>query len=231
MDIAANVQRIFHTIRTGALQAGRDPQSVQLIAVTKYVEAQRVQEAIAAGITVCGENRLQEAQAKMETLAHLRGVTWHFIGRVQRRKLRHIVGRFALIHSIESLEQIQELDQRAKDLGLCQAILLQVNIGNEPTKGGFSEQALLKVIPNMSAYPHVKIQGLMAIPPWSENPEAVRPYFQRLRHLAEKVKTFEVPGVEMKELSMGMSHDFVVAVQEGATMVRLGSAIFGPRPN
>ncbi len=229
-DIATNVQSVLQTIRDAAVEAGRDPRSVRLVAVTKYVEAERVREAIAAGITICGENRLQEAQAKMSAIGEQPGLTWHFIGRVQRRKLKAMIGRFACIQSIESLEQIEELDRRAADQDVGQDILLQVNVGNEATKGGFSESDLLEAVPEMSKFSHVHVLGLMAIPPWSEDPEAVRPYFRKLKALAGEVAALHLPGVGMNELSMGMSNDYPIAIQEGATMVRIGSALFGARP-
>jgi pyridoxal phosphate enzyme (YggS family) len=229
-DIATHVQSVLQTIRDAAMQSGRDPHTVQLVAVTKYVEAERVRQAIAAGITICGENRLQEAQAKMETIGESPGLTWHFIGRVQRRKLKSMVGRFSVIHSIESLEHIEELHRRAEERQLQQSILLQVNIENESTKGGFSTSDLLKAIPGIAKFSHVKVDGLMAIPPREEDPEAMRPYFRKLKILAEEIDALHLPGVEMKELSMGMSNDYPIAIQEGATIVRVGAALFGARP-
>lgn len=229
-DIAANVQMVLRTIRAAALQAGRDPQSVQLIAVTKYVDAERVREALAAGVTICGESRLQEAQKKIEAIGDDPSLRWHFIGRIQRRKLKSILGRFALIHSIESLEQIEELHRLAEERQVQQSILLQVNVGNESTKGGFSAADLIKFMPKIYRFLNVKVQGLMGIPPWAENPETTRPHFQTLKHLADEVRALRLPGVEMKELSMGMSNDYAIAIQEGATMVRVGSALFGARP-
>ncbi|MCH7615517.1 MAG: YggS family pyridoxal phosphate-dependent enzyme [Nitrospinae bacterium] len=229
-DIATNVQSVLQTIRDAAMQSGREPHTVQLVAATKYVEAERVRQAIAAGITICGENRLQEAQAKMEAIGTSPGLTWHFIGRVQRRKLKSMVGRFSVIHSIESLEHIEELHRRAEERQLQQSILLQVNIGNESTKGGFSASDLLKAIPGIVRFSHVKVDGLMAIPPREEDPEAMRPYFQKVKILAEEIDALHLPGVDMKELSMGMSNDYPIAIQEGATFVRVGAALFGARP-
>ncbi|MDA0738067.1 MAG: YggS family pyridoxal phosphate-dependent enzyme [Nitrospirae bacterium] len=229
-DIAANVQFVLQTIRDAALQAGRDPQSVKLVGVTKYVEAERVREAILAGIHICGENRLQEAQTKMETIGKCPGVAWHFIGRLQRRKLKSIVGQFAVIHSVDSLEQAKEIHRRAEELQQPQSILLQVNVGNEATKGGFSPSQLLEVLPVMGKFSHANVCGLMAIPPRREEPEAMRPYFRRLKTLADDAQALNISGIELRELSMGMSNDYAVAIQEGATMVRIGSALFGDRP-
>lgn len=229
-DIASNVQSVLQTIHDVAVQAGRDPQSVRLVAVTKYVEAERVREAIVAGIQVCGENRLQEAQTKIETIGQCPGVTWHFIGGLQRRKLKSIVGQFALIHSVDSLEHVEEIHQRAEALQQPQSILLQVNVGDEATKGGFSPFQLLEALCAIGKFSHVKVCGLMAIPPRMEEPEAMRPYFRMLKTLADKGQALKISGMELKELSMGMSNDYAVAIQEGATMVRIGSALFGDRP-
>ena len=229
-DIAANVQSVLKSIHAAMVQAGRDPHTVQLVAVTKYVEAERFRQAIAAGITICGENRLQEAEAKMEAIGESSGLSWHFIGRVQRRKLKSMVGRFSVIHSIESLEHIEELQRRAEERQHQQSILLQVNIENESTKGGFSVPDLLNTMPAIARLSHVKVDGLMAIPPREEDPEAMRPYFRKLKILAEEIDALHLPGVDMKELSMGMSNDYPIAIQEGATLVRVGSALFGARP-
>ncbi len=229
-DIASNVQLVLQTIRDAAVQAGRDPQSIKLVGVTKYVEAERVREAIVAGIHICGENRLQEAQSKMETIGSYPGVCWHFIGRLQRRKLKSLVGQFAVIHSVDSLELAEEIHRRAEELQQPQSILLQVNVGNEATKGGFSPSQLLEVLPAMSKFSHANVCGLMAIPPRTEEPEAMRPYFRMLKTLADEAQALNISGLELKELSMGMSNDYVVAIQEGATMVRIGSALFGDRP-
>ena len=229
-EIAANVHSVLQNIRDIAVQAGRDPNAVRLVAVTKYVKADGVRQAVHAGVTICGENRLQEAQEKMRDLGDQPGVNWHFIGRLQRRKLKSIVGRFALIHSVESLEQIEEIDRRAEDLRVRQSILLQINVGNESTKGGFSPSGLLDVLPNMPKFCHVMICGLMGIPPREEDPEAVRPHFQKLKQLAEEITALKLSGVHMTELSMGMSNDYTIAIQEGATLVRVGTALFGERP-
>ena len=229
-EISGNVQYVLQKIRDTAVQAGRDTNAVQLVAVTKYIKVDHVRQAIGAGVTICGENRLQEAQEKIRYLGTQPGVTWHFIGRLQRRKLKSIVGRFALIHSVESLEQIEEIDRLAEDLRVQQSILLQVNIGNESTKGGFSQPDLFEVLPNMPKFRHVMICGLMGIPPREEDPEAVRPHFQNLKQLAEEIKALKLSGVHMTELSMGMSNDYTIAIQEGATLVRVGTALFGERP-
>lgn len=203
---------------------------MRLVAATKYVEASRVLDAIRVGLTICGENRWQEAQAKMQAVGEREDVEWHFIGRLQRRKLKSLVGRFTLIHSVESLEQAEEIQRRAGERRTSQAILLEVNVGGEESKGGFSPDALPSAISQIDAFPSVCVQGLMTVPPWNPDPELARPYFQRLKQLAERISSLPLQRVRMRELSMGMSNDFEVAIEEGATLVRVGTALFGPRP-
>ena len=229
-DLWTNIRTTHDRIRRAAERVGRDPRSVRLVAATKYVEAPRVLEAIRAGLTICGENRWQEAQAKMQEVGERGGMEWHFIGRLQRRKLKWLVGRFSLIHSVESVEQAEEIQRRAHEQSISQAILLEVNVGGEASKGGFAPDALPAAVSHIDAFPAVSVQGLMTLPPWNPDPETMRPYFQRLKHLADRINGMPLQRVHMRELSMGMSNDFEVAVEEGATLVRLGTALFGPRP-
>lgn len=217
-------------VRRAAERVGRDPRRVCLVAATKGVEGSRVLHAVHAGVTVCGENRWQEAQAKMETVGRHVNVDWHFIGRLQRRKLRWLVGRFGLLHAVESVEQVEEIQRRAQEHDVSQAILLEVNIGGEDSKGGVRPDELPDVALAVDPFVHVAVQGLMTLPPWHPDPEHIRPYFQRLKHLAEDIARMPLQRVRMDELSMGMSHDFDIAVEEGATLVRVGTALFGTRP-
>lgn len=228
-DLSTKIQATRDRIRRAAERAGRDPSDVRLVAATKYVEASRVLDAIRAGLTVCGENRWQEAQAKMQAVGERGDVEWHFIGRLQRRKLKWLVGRFNLIHSVESVGQAEEIQRRAQEHDTSQAILLEVNVGGEASKGGFSPDALPSAVSQIDAFPSVCVQGLMTIPPWNPDPELIRPYFRRLKQLAELIGSLPLQRVHMHELSMGMSNDFEIAVEEGATLVRVGTALFGPR--
>lgn len=228
-DLSTKIQATRDRIRRAAERAGRDPYAVRLVAATKYVEAPRVLDAIRAGLTICGENHWQEAQAKMQAVGEHGDVEWHFIGRLQRRKLKWLVGRFTLIHSVESVEQAEEIQRRAHEQHTFQAILIEVNIGEEESKGGFSPDALPAAVSQIDAFPAVCVQGLMTLPPWNPDPELMRPYFQRLKHLAERISRLPLQRVRMHELSMGMSNDFEVAVEEGATLVRVGTALFGAR--
>ena len=228
-DLSANIRVIRDRIRRAAERVGRDPQGVRLVAATKSVEAPRILEALHAGLTVYGENRWQEAQDKMRRVGPRVDVEWHFIGRLQRRKLKWLVGRFSLIHSVESVEQAEEIQRRALEQRTSQAILLEVNVGGEESKGGFSPDVLPEAVSQIDAFPAVSVQGLMTLPPWDPDPEMMRPYFQRLKHLAGRLDGMPLQRVRMRELSMGMSNDFEVAVEEGATLVRVGTALFGPR--
>jgi pyridoxal phosphate enzyme (YggS family) len=188
----------------------------------------RIREGIAGGLTILGESRLQEALPKIEAL---RGdpVRWHFIGRLQRRKVRSVVGSFDLIHSVDSVELAEEISRRAQEAGLTQAVLLEVNLEGEATKSGFLPDELNGAMPRLGALSHMAVKGLMAIPPPTSDPEQARPYFRRLRELSLRLMCQPTGTVSMKELSMGMSNDYHVAVEEGATMIRVGTAIFGVR--
>ncbi len=216
-------------MRQAALRVGREPSSVQLIAATKTVIPQVLIDAYHAGVRIFGENRLQEAQAKMSDVGPQEGLVWHFIGRMQRRKIKDIVGSFALLHSVESLEQANTIQTVAEQLGIRQDILLQVNVSGEKTKGGFAPSEITHHAEVMSQFSNLNIQGLMTLPPFSENSEHARPYFAELRQVRDSLVQQNVQYSRVKELSMGMSHDYQVAIEEGATMVRVGTAIFGQR--
>lgn len=215
-------------IRRAMQAAGRPEGSVRLVAATKTVSVERIREAVAAGLMLAGENRLQEALPKIEALRS-EPLRWHFIGQLQRRKARSVIGVFDLIHSVDSLELAQEIDRRAEAAGLRQDILLEVNIGEEATKAGFDSEELERVLPQLGSLMHVAVKGLMTIPPPVKEPEEARPYFRRLRELAATLAQQRIPRISMNELSMGMSNDYPVAIEEGATLVRIGTAIFGAR--
>lgn len=226
--IAARVHRVLDEIRRAAARAGRDPETVRLVAASKTVPVERLREAVAAGICYLGENRLQEALPKIETLDR-HGVVWHFIGTLQRRKVKSVVGRFEMIHSVDSLDLAEEINRQAKAAGLKQRILLEVNVGGESSKGGFAPAAVAAALPALSQFEQLDIRGLMAIPPPTATAEDARPYFRQLRELAQALTGHGCRNINMQELSMGMSHDYPVAVEEGATYVRVGTALFGMR--
>lgn len=202
---------------------------VTLIAVTKNVAPEVIRAAHEAGITDCGENRVQEGNIKLDALGGL-PIRWHFIGRLQRNKVRAVVGRYTLVHSLDRLPLAQEIDRRAQQAGIRQDCLVQVNVSGDPNKAGVDPQELVTFLRSLSGMDGLRIRGLMTIAPLVTDPEAVRPVFRRLRLLAIKVQELGLPGVEMEHLSMGMTGDYIVAVEEGATMVRIGRGLFGPRP-
>lgn len=219
---------VFDRIQRAVREAGRKEGDVRLVAATKAVPAECIRDGIAAGLKIAGENRLQEALPKIEALKEDR-IAWHFIGQLQRRKVRAVVGVFELIHSVDSLDLATEIDRRAAAAGLRQNVLLEINVGEEQTKAGFLPQDVEEALPRLAALEHVAVQGLMAIPPFARDSEASRPHFRRLQELARRLTARGIAGISLQELSMGMSNDYVVAIQEGATLIRLGTAIFGGR--
>jgi PLP dependent protein len=226
--VADSLSAVQERIAKAAARAGRDPEKVTLVAVTKTVPVECIREAIDAGQRVFGENRVQEAQVKVEALG--RDVHWHLIGHLQRNKVKFVSALFDLIHSVDSLRLAQDIDAHAARHDVVIPVLIQVNIGDETTKSGVAAAETVTLVQQVAALPHIAVRGLMCVPPAVEVAEHARPYFVELRSLAEQIMRERIPTVVMAELSMGMSHDFEVAIEEGATMVRVGSAIFGPRP-
>jgi len=219
-DIRAGLLRVKERIAAAAERAGRRADDVLLIAVSKTVEVERVRDAIDAGVVALGENRVQEAKAKFAVLGHR--VPWHLIGHLQTNKVKDALAVFDVVQSVDRLEVATELERRAAGANRTIDVLLEVNIGHEASKSGFEPEAVAAALDTIAGMAHLKVRGLMAIPPIVERAEDSRPAFRALRVLAQKHG--------LGELSMGMSGDFEVAVEEGATMVRVGTAIFGPRP-
>lgn len=226
--IAKRVQSVLTKIRSAEEKAGRPAGTVRLVAATKTVSVEHIAEGVRAGLSILGENRVQEALQKIAAFTQP-PVHWHFIGQLQRRKVRSVIGLFDLIHSVNSLDLAQEIDRRAGGVGRRQNVLLEVNIGKEPTKAGFHPDDVVRSVPMMAQLSHVCVKGLMTIPPPTADPDSARPYFRTLRDLARQIAAFDLPTVRMDELSMGMSNDYEVAIEEGATLVRVGTAIFGAR--
>ncbi len=211
-----------------ARRVGRDPNEVELIAVTKTVPIPRIREAVDAGVILLGENRVQEASDKMALLGAL-PVTWHLIGHLQTNKSRSAAELFELIHSLDSVKLAAALDRHGAALAKQIRVLVEVNLGGEPSKTGVLEHDLLPLLHVCRQFTHLSIEGLMAIPPYRKNPDDVRPFFRRLRQLRDQaVKA--CPDSPLRHLSMGMSHDYEIAIEEGATLVRVGTAIFEARP-
>lgn len=226
--IKENLTRVRRRIEQAAARCGRDPASVRLLAVSKTVSAENVKEAIDAGVRLLGENYIQEAREKVDALIGS-PASWHFIGHLQTNKARFAVELFDLIHSVDSLKLARELDKQARRRKKVQPILIQVNIAEEKSKSGITEQAAPQLIREVSCCGNLSIRGLMTMPPFFNAPEKVRPYFKALRQLSDRIAAMNIDGVTMTELSMGMTGDFEVAVEEGATIVRVGTAIFGER--
>jgi pyridoxal phosphate enzyme (YggS family) len=219
-DIRAGLMRVRERIAAAAERAGRRADDVLLVAVSKTVPIERIKLALEAGVSALGENRVQEAKAKVAALGH--PVPWHLIGHLQTNKVKDALAIFDVIQSIDRLEVARECERRAAGAGRSIDVFLEVNVASEPTKSGFAPDAVGAALDAMSGLAHLKVRGLMAIPPVVERPEDSRPAFRALRALAERHG--------LGETSMGMSGDFEVAVEEGATVVRVGTAIFGPRP-
>jgi PLP dependent protein len=227
-QIKNNLDQIQARIDQAARRSGRNPEAVKLIAVTKTVEAERIKVALECGVRWLGENRVQEALEKKPQLAGF-SFEYHLIGTLQKNKVNKAVSGFDWIQSVDSLELARKIGAAGEAAGRVIPILLQVNLGQELTKSGVSEEAVFHLAEQVSLCPGLCVRGLMAIPPLLEDPEEVRPFFRQLRAMAEELKRKNLPNLRMEELSMGMSHDFEVAIEEGATMVRIGTAIFGER--
>jgi len=226
-EIRNNLDRVRENIRLAAQRAGRREEDVKLIAVTKFMEEDRILPAIEAGVRAVGENRVQEMQRKLPFFEQ-HGVERYIIGQLQTNKVKYIVGKVACIQSLDREELALEIDKQARKQGLVQDCLVEVNIGGEAQKGGIAPSALPEFLQVVSACPNIRVKGLMCIPP-AVGAEAVRPYFARMRELFVELGKLSLPNVSMEELSMGMSGDYRTAIEEGATMVRVGTAIFGPR--
>jgi pyridoxal phosphate enzyme (YggS family) len=224
-----NIKNIYRKISYAAMRAGRSPFDIKLISVTKTVGIDRIKEAIDLGLRIFGENRVQEAKEKISKfeirISNLR-IEWHLIGHLQKNKAKTAVELFDLIHSLDSVELAETLNKHAEKAGKVQRVLLEVKLSEEETKHGVSRKNLMGLIEAVSDMKNLKLEGVMTMPPFFENPEMVRPFFRELRELRNSA---EALGYKLPELSMGMTNDFEVAIEEGATMVRVGTGIFGER--
>jgi len=227
-----NIKAVYRRISHAAMRAGRNPEDVNLVAVTKTVDTERIKEAVEYGLRVFGESRVQEAQEKISKFeirnSNLR-IEWHLVGHLQRNKAKVAVQLFDLIHSLDSVELAKELNKYAEKAGKVQRVLIQIKLAEEETKHGISKEGLVYLIHEVDKMKHLKPEGLMTIPPFFDAPEMARPYFKELRELRDKINGLRVTGYELRDLSMGMTNDFEVAIEEGATLVRIGTAIFGER--
>ncbi len=228
MSIAENVARIRAEMEKAALAAGRDPKSILLCAATKMNDAQAVREAIRAGVDCCGENRVQELTQKLAENAY-EGVPVHFIGHLQTNKVRQVVGKVALIQSVDSARLLAAIDKEAARQGIVQDILLEINIGGEESKTGFAPEEVFPILEEMGQYPNVRIKGLMAIPPIRQKNGDSLKYFQKMYNISVDIIRKKYDNVRVDCMSMGMSDDYAEAIGCGSTMIRVGTAIFGAR--
>ncbi len=228
--LEANLAHIRRSMEEACRRSGRDIRSVRLIAVTKQVPVEKIREAAAVGLRTFGENYVQEGTRKIEALSDL-SLEWHFIGHLQTNKVKPALQHFDWIQTVDRLSLARELDKRAGTVGKRVPVLLQVHLGDEETKGGVDPDDLESLFKSVQAMEWLDVRGLMAVPPYFEDPEAVRPFFRTLRQWLERLRQEALNPERLTELSMGMSHDFPVAVEEGATLIRVGTALFGPRPS
>jgi pyridoxal phosphate enzyme (YggS family) len=225
-QISANINAIKQKIAAAAERAGRDPLSIKLMAVTKTVKPELIGKAIEAGLTMLGENYVQEAKDKIAAISD--HAQWHMIGHLQTNKAKYAVKLFDYVHSVDRLELAQELDKRAGQINRKLNVLIEVNSGEE-SKSGIEKTQALDLVRQIAHLPNLAVRGLMAMAPYSDNPENSRPYFKALRDLRDDIDRAGIAGISMEELSMGMTDDFEVAIEEGATIIRIGRAIFGKR--
>ena len=226
--IADNLKSVKRRIGEAARKAGRSPDSIRLVVVSKQASSEKIISAYEAGAECFGENKIQEAVDKIENIK-LQGVGWHFIGHLQKNKIKYINSHFDLIHSVDSLSLAEKISEHSKSQDRVQPVLLQINISGEEAKFGMSPSDLVEQLSDFAVFNGIRIKGLMTIPPQDPNPESSRQYFSALRLLRDKCQDLNIGGIELNELSMGMTSDYKVAIEEGATLVRIGTAIFGLR--
>jgi len=228
-EVRQRYREVLGRIRAAAERSGRNPAEVRLLAVSKTVPAERVAALQTMAPVLLGENRVQEAQHKQPLLPGRDVFQWHLIGHLQTNKANRAAELFDWVHSVDRADLLVRLDRRCQELGKQLPVLLEVNLAGEESKSGCLEVELPSLLEAAAALRHVVVRGFMAVPPYRDNPEEVRPFFRRLREIRDRMQSCCDPALRLRELSMGMSHDFEVAIQEGATFVRVGTAIFGPR--
>jgi PLP dependent protein len=226
-DVAANYREIVERITQAAIATGRDPRDVKILAAAKGQDIKSIEAAIMAGVLLIGENYVQEASVKKKSLpGHLE---WHMIGHLQRNKAKTAVEIFDVIESLDNAELARELDKEGRKRNVRVPALIEINIGGEETKSGIAKDKVAELLRAIGELDHLSIEGLMTIPPFRKNCEETRPYFRDLRQLRDELRSLKLSNVNLRELSMGMTHDYLIAVEEGATIVRIGTALFGPR--
>jgi pyridoxal phosphate enzyme (YggS family) len=227
IDVAANYQQVLTRMNEAVARCGRNPKEIKLLAAAKSQSVEAMRAAIAAGVTLIGENYVQEAADKQKLIAD--SVEWHMIGHLQRNKVKMAMELFDVIESLDNLALARELDKEGAKRGKTIRAFVEVNLGGEESKSGIAKDQLTSMFVELGKLAHLRIEGLMTVPPFRENLEEVRLYFRELRELRDSLAALHLSNVDLKELSMGMTHDYTVAVEEGATIVRIGTALFGPR--
>jgi PLP dependent protein len=226
-DVAANYRDITEQIRRTAVSKGRDPRDVKILGAAKAQDLKSIEAAISSGVLLIGENYVQEASLKRASLPD--SVEWHMIGHLQRNKAKAAVEIFDVIESLDTAELARELDKEGRKRNARVRALIEINIGGEETKSGIAKTEAAELLRTIGQLDHLSIEGLMTVPPFRKNCEETRPYFREMRRLRDELHSLKLPNVELRELSMGMTHDYLIAVEEGATIVRIGTALFGAR--
>lgn len=225
-QIKENIFKITENIEKACKKSGRNPNEVKILGVAKKQSSEKIKIAFEFGIRLIGENYVQEAEKKISELKDL-PIEWHFIGRLQTNKVKKAITMFSLIQTLDRIELAQKIQKQAEKEDLIVPVLIEINIGKESTKGGIAPEKLEEFIEKIKEFKRIKVKGLMCLPPYKENPEEVRPYFQEMRKLFERIKPYM--DSEFNELSMGTSNDYLIAIEEGATIIRIGEALFGKR--
>jgi PLP dependent protein len=227
VDIGANYRRIIDRIGEAATKVGRNPQDIKLLAAAKSQTVELIEAAITAGVRLIGDNYVQEAQAKRQVISQ--HAEWHMIGHLQRNKVKLALRIFDLIQSLDDMALAREIEKEGDKQGRQIRTFIEVNLGEEESKTGIERGKVAELVKRVGDLSHLRVEGLMAVPPFRENPEDIRPYFCSLKELQLELQPLNIPNVALNELSMGMTHDYAVAIEEGATIVRIGTALFGPR--
>jgi len=228
MSIKENIDIILKKVAASAEKSGRNPQDITVIAVSKTVDAAKAKEAVEGGLLNLGENKVQEFVNKYEQLPEL-NIKWHMIGHLQKNKVKYIIDKAELIHSVESLDLANEIDKRARQRGLVSKILIELNIAKEDSKFGINDENVYEFVKSLQQYKNIKVMGLMTVAPNSENSEDIRWVFKKMKEVYNDISKMELSNTDMKYLSMGMTNDFEIAIEEGSNIVRIGTAIFGAR--
>lgn len=229
VDVAVNYRRIISRINEAARKVGRNASGIRLLAAAKAQSIERIRAAVTVGVKLVGENYVQEAQEKKTLVAD--GVEWHMIGHLQRNKVKAAVDLFDVIESLDSAALARDVDREGRKRAKIIRTFVEVHLGGEESKSGIAKDKVKSLLEEVARLPNIVVEGLMTVPPFRQDPEDVRRFFRELAELREELVNLNFPNVELKELSMGMTHDYSVAIEEGATIVRIGTALFGPREN